>query len=243
MIYLIHATGTGHYKIGYTNSYDGAQRRLINLQVGSPHKLRLVAQFEGDRICEAQLHKALKDCHVRGEWFNIGASKNAIKIISDTFGIKPHRRPSPTTTPIPPPAPAPEPKAPSPNQVLIRKETRKTVEAWIASNEPLFLVGNGFNIVKWAKHRRMPQHLDDARSVHGFLLALGHKPYYIGLFIVDIIMRFMNADKWARQMISQGPPARGMNRPVNRTAVIQPIKLPELSAAMDAFITRMSKGE
>lgn len=56
-----------YVKIGFTNDI---RRRLAQLQVSSPHKLKLVALFEGDVFKEQELHKQFSSYWSCGEWFD-----------------------------------------------------------------------------------------------------------------------------------------------------------------------------
>ncbi|MFF9436832.1 GIY-YIG nuclease family protein [Streptomyces sp. NPDC014735] len=48
------------------------QRRLAHLQIGSPARLSLLAQFEGGASLERALHRHLHDQREHGEWFSLG---------------------------------------------------------------------------------------------------------------------------------------------------------------------------
>jgi hypothetical protein len=67
MIYMIEAVGTPFVKIGYTR--EDVESRLKSLETGSPHDLRVVWTFQGNRDDEAWLHRALGSVHERREWF------------------------------------------------------------------------------------------------------------------------------------------------------------------------------
>ena len=67
-VYVIGPTG-GPYKIGTTT--QSVEKRLANLQTGSPVDLHIVMQGEGGRELEGQLHDKFKYCAIRGEWFNL----------------------------------------------------------------------------------------------------------------------------------------------------------------------------
>ena len=66
MIYFIQCE-TGEIKIGYTAG-DPATR-LAALAIGCPHKLTLLAAFEGGPEHEAALHRLFAADRIRGEWF------------------------------------------------------------------------------------------------------------------------------------------------------------------------------
>lgn len=69
-LYVIQSDRTGAVKIG--RSSDPA-KRLLCLQTGSPHKLRLLASFEGRGDEEKVLHRLVRKFRYRvekGEWFH-----------------------------------------------------------------------------------------------------------------------------------------------------------------------------
>lgn len=63
------------FKIGYSQTMDGVQGRLRDLQTGNPFELKLYLCVEGDRKVEKNLHnilhpfKSLSDTS-RNEWFH-----------------------------------------------------------------------------------------------------------------------------------------------------------------------------
>lgn len=65
-LYLI--AGLGKIKIGRSAN---PVRRLRDMQVGSPSKLRLVAVFANRGACEPLLHYRFKRYLAHGEWYNI----------------------------------------------------------------------------------------------------------------------------------------------------------------------------
>lgn len=67
-VYAIHAVGTESVKIGTANR---PEIRLRELQVGSPHELRIIAQVSGGMLFERMLHKHLKNARIRGEWYSM----------------------------------------------------------------------------------------------------------------------------------------------------------------------------
>jgi len=69
IIYIIQATGTDRYKVGFT-ARDPV-KRLAELQIGSPFPLELNHFFSGSMREEKDLHEALSPFHVGGEWFEI----------------------------------------------------------------------------------------------------------------------------------------------------------------------------
>jgi hypothetical protein len=68
VIYAIHAVDTEFVKFGKA---DKIKRRLINLQVSSPHELRVIAQADWPDSAEALIHALLRQSRVRGEWFRL----------------------------------------------------------------------------------------------------------------------------------------------------------------------------
>lgn len=71
-IYVVSATGTEFYKIGYTTSSDPASR-MRDFRTGSPYDLSLIAVYPtGDVILtEQRIHSTLQERYVRGEWFDL----------------------------------------------------------------------------------------------------------------------------------------------------------------------------
>jgi len=54
-------------KIGRTTNFPD---RLAKLQVGTPHALEVLHVIKGGSKREAEIHRALRDYHYRGEWFH-----------------------------------------------------------------------------------------------------------------------------------------------------------------------------
>lgn len=67
MIYFIQESDDGDIKIGYS---DNPERRIRELQTGSPKQLNLLAVIEGEKSDETELHKLFKKLNTRGEWFS-----------------------------------------------------------------------------------------------------------------------------------------------------------------------------
>lgn len=65
VVYFVGAS-QGPVKIGHTSSLHS---RLIKLQVGHPHQLRVLAILPGDAELEAQMHERFSAARIRGEWF------------------------------------------------------------------------------------------------------------------------------------------------------------------------------
>lgn len=70
-LYVIHATGTTHYKIGITDR--DIKNRLANLQTGNHCKLALVRIYPdvGTPEIEARVHAFLASHRSNGEWFDL----------------------------------------------------------------------------------------------------------------------------------------------------------------------------
>ena len=67
-LYVIQSHVTGAVKIGRSSD---PERRLLSLQTGSPHRLRLLASYEGRGEEERNLHRLLRRFRLKqeGEWF------------------------------------------------------------------------------------------------------------------------------------------------------------------------------
>ncbi|MGA5873932.1 GIY-YIG nuclease family protein [Streptomyces cinereoruber] len=76
-MYLIGSTESPLVKIGWT---DNPERRLRNLQTGSPVPLTVLALFEGGAIVERELHHRFADKRRHGEWFDLGP--DPVKVVS-----------------------------------------------------------------------------------------------------------------------------------------------------------------
>jgi hypothetical protein len=66
-LYFIEMVGCSRVKIGRGNN---PQARLKTLQVGSPYKLKLLGVVENCGADEAEFHRLLRGCWIRGEWFH-----------------------------------------------------------------------------------------------------------------------------------------------------------------------------
>lgn len=66
-VYFIQSGHAGPIKIGY--STNPVQQRLAALQTGHPEPLRVLAEVEGDRSVEADLHQRFRRHRMKGEWF------------------------------------------------------------------------------------------------------------------------------------------------------------------------------
>ena len=68
IVYFIREGYFGRIKIGITD-WKHRNRRLRQLQTGSPDKLYPLGYIIGGRKKEKWLHRKFKHAHVRGEWF------------------------------------------------------------------------------------------------------------------------------------------------------------------------------
>ena len=66
-VYFLQVGTDGPIKIGCTK-FD-IRRRVRAIQSGSPHILRWIGFYPGDRNEERQAHLLLKNSSLRGEWF------------------------------------------------------------------------------------------------------------------------------------------------------------------------------
>jgi len=66
MIYFIENGQDGHIKIGYAKA---PEKRLKELQTGTPYPLKILKTIEGDRKAEQAFHTVFGYCRVKGEWF------------------------------------------------------------------------------------------------------------------------------------------------------------------------------
>jgi hypothetical protein len=67
-VYVIHAMGTNRIKIGHSAD---PEKRLAQLQTGSPHELKLLGQWPGTIEVEQLVHKRLAEYRCGGEWFSV----------------------------------------------------------------------------------------------------------------------------------------------------------------------------
>lgn len=83
-IYVISAGPTDH-KIGIAND---PRSRLLQLQVGNPNLLRIVftIQLIDAARVEGEVHTALRNTWIRGEWFLVSADK-AVSTIRRVAGL------------------------------------------------------------------------------------------------------------------------------------------------------------
>lgn len=65
--FVVEKSNKPNLKIGYSRD---SNNRLSSLQTGNPNKLILLWTFEAaDRGTEKEIHKALEDYRLQGEWF------------------------------------------------------------------------------------------------------------------------------------------------------------------------------
>lgn len=65
-VYFVQGKKTRLVKIGFSTNAD---RRLDDLQSGSPDTLRMLGMAPGSRLAERRLHEVFQDHRVHGEWF------------------------------------------------------------------------------------------------------------------------------------------------------------------------------
>jgi hypothetical protein len=70
-VYFILAEETNRVKIGFSNE---PERRLSDLQTGSPCSLRMLAVFRGNSRTEKALHAKFAKQRINGEWFHFHAT-------------------------------------------------------------------------------------------------------------------------------------------------------------------------
>lgn len=69
MIYFIQQGEDGPIKIGKTTDIN---RRLKELQTGTPNKLHLVGLINEDNLSERDFHSAFSHLHITSEWYKPG---------------------------------------------------------------------------------------------------------------------------------------------------------------------------
>lgn len=90
-VYLIRADSTPFVKIGLAIN---TEKRLKELQVGSPHSLSVARTIDGGRKMEAVFHRRFHPLHIRGEWFNFHEDmKTWVPADTDFHGIEAWHRP------------------------------------------------------------------------------------------------------------------------------------------------------
>ncbi len=85
-LYIIQSDITGAFKIGRSKNVE---RRLVQLQTGSPYKLKLILELKHQGFIEKQLHEILKihRCRKNGEWFDFKAISYLPDSINEQFDL------------------------------------------------------------------------------------------------------------------------------------------------------------
>lgn len=79
-VYFIVCADTWRCKIGFTKKE--VEKRLANLQTGSPGQLVVAIKQPGTPETERRLHEKFAHCHVRGEWFELTDELRAYMMVS-----------------------------------------------------------------------------------------------------------------------------------------------------------------
>lgn len=69
-VYFVQSGLEGPIKIGASSN---VKQRLVDLQMGSPQPLKLLAQVRGSKREEREVHRRFAHLRVRGEWFSPAA--------------------------------------------------------------------------------------------------------------------------------------------------------------------------
>lgn len=69
-LYVIQMAVTGDVKVGRSKH---PEKRLRELQTGSPHRLRMILHVRGEGHREREVHRRMEGRGTRGEWFEVGA--------------------------------------------------------------------------------------------------------------------------------------------------------------------------
>jgi hypothetical protein len=83
-IYWLWAEGTSCFKFGFTQQAVG--KRISNMQVSCPHRIRFIAAGYGSREDEQLLHRFLAKFRTVGEWFDLHGQEELVKGLADVFG-------------------------------------------------------------------------------------------------------------------------------------------------------------
>jgi hypothetical protein len=67
-VYIIQAIGTARVKLGYSIE---PEKRLRELQTGSPYELALLSKWRARPATERRLHREFAEYRVKGEWFEL----------------------------------------------------------------------------------------------------------------------------------------------------------------------------
>ncbi len=83
-LYIIQSDVTGAIKIGVSKN---PQKRLLQLQTGSPYKLKLLTVLKGKGTLERSLHDYLKPYKYacKGEWFDFECTGSLPEWVSETI--------------------------------------------------------------------------------------------------------------------------------------------------------------
>jgi len=75
-LYILRATTTDFYKIGFSSNPDHAETRKRNLQTGCPFKLEIVLSVNTFyfRYIEKFLHIVYSSQNTQGEWFELSGT-------------------------------------------------------------------------------------------------------------------------------------------------------------------------
>lgn len=85
MIYFVQSIKGGPVKIGWANNVE---RRLQELQTGSPVPLQLLGTMRGKASAEFELHRQFNEERSHGEWFVLSPRLEAFLIENDVFASK-----------------------------------------------------------------------------------------------------------------------------------------------------------
>lgn len=86
-IYWLWAEGTTYFKFGFTQ--QAISKRISNMQVSCPHRIRFIAAGYGSREEEQLLHQFLAKFRIVGEWFDLRAQERLVKGLAGIFGCAP----------------------------------------------------------------------------------------------------------------------------------------------------------
>lgn len=82
-VYIIQQRGSRLFKFGVSKD---PRRRLKTLQTGNAAELALLIDFPCKDVsayaAEATIHRYLKDCRVKGEWFEIESDDRVVSLAS-----------------------------------------------------------------------------------------------------------------------------------------------------------------
>lgn len=79
------AAGQGDIKIGWARDPD---KRLRELQVGNPKRLKILGVIPGSRLTEKEIHRYYAAARVTGEWFKRKAVMAGVNHLIDTLGFR-----------------------------------------------------------------------------------------------------------------------------------------------------------